>query len=158
MLPNNCVHQKTCLHKPTYLQVVPLFLPPHYFPMCQNRRKNSVWNWPPSEMTESWTCHPPKMAQSRTLVSLGVKSCGLCHCWGWQVLDSVILDGGQFRTLFFLPSLPPLITPCVTFFPNNLSLKISHITSFLSKVVWLLVRIFMVKLSQHFYKICFMSF
>ena len=33
-----------------------------------------------------------------------------------------------------------------------------HLTSFLSKVVWLLVRVFMVKISLNFNKICFMPY
>ena len=78
-------------HSHMDIQGVPLFLPPPYFPMCQNRRKNRVRNWPPSEMTESRTCHPQKMAESRTLVSLGVASCGLCH----------FLGDGKFWTLSF---------------------------------------------------------
>ena len=68
--------------------------------LCQNPEKYRVLNWPPSEITKSRTCHPPKMAESPTLVSLGVASSGHCHFWGWQVLDLVFSRGGQFRTFF----------------------------------------------------------
>ena len=74
-----------------------------------------------------------------------------------------------FRLFFYAPQLfvclqeaPKhimffLLTPCVTCFPSYLSLKISHLTSFLSKVVRLLVRVFMVKISQKIYVIAYMS-
>ena len=51
-----------------------------------------------------------------------------------------------------------LWTPCITCFPSYLTLKISPLTSFLSKVVRLLGRVFMVKISLKCYKICFMPY
>ena len=54
-----------------------------------------------------------------------------------------------------------ILTPCTTYFPSYLTLKISSLTgltSFLSKVVRLLVRVFMVKISQNFNKICFVPY
>ena len=49
------------------------------FAYVPESRKNRVLNWPPSEMTMSMTCHPQKIAESPTLVSLRVASSGLCH-------------------------------------------------------------------------------
>ena len=46
-----------------------------------------------------------------------------------------------------------LITPCITCFLSYLTLKISPLTSILSKVVCLLVRVFTVKISQEFARI-----
>ena len=51
-----------------------------------------------------------------------------------------------------------LLTPCVTYFPSYLSLKISSLTSFVSKVIRLLGHVFIVKISLKFYKICFRSY
>ena len=45
-----------------------------------------------------------------------------------------------------------LITSCITRFSSYLTLKISHLTSFLSKVVRLLPHVFMVKTSLKVYK------
>ena len=53
------------------------------------QKKTRVLNWPPSEMTKSRICHPKQMAESPTLVTLGVASSGLCHFRGWPVQDSV---------------------------------------------------------------------
>ena len=43
------------------------------------QKNNRVQNWPPSEMAESKTYHHQKVAESRTLVSLGVASPELGH-------------------------------------------------------------------------------
>ena len=86
------------------VQGVPLFLPPPYLPMCQNGEKQhnpelaTLKNDTSPELAT-----PQKMAESRTLVSLGVVSCGLCHFLGLQVLDLVISES-QFRTQFFSSS------------------------------------------------------
>ena len=40
------------------------------------QKKNRVLNWPPSEMTKSRTCHPKKMAESPTVMTLGMESSG----------------------------------------------------------------------------------
>ena len=55
--------------------------------MCQNPTKNKVLNWPPSEMIKSRTCHPKKMAEFPTLLSLRV-----------AILDSGIFGGGKAWT------------------------------------------------------------
>ena len=51
-----------------------------------------------------------------------------------------------------------LLTPCITCFPSYLAIKISPLNSFLSKVVRLLVCVFMVEISLKFYKICLMPY
>ena len=66
--------------------------------ICKNGEKNRVLKWPPSEMTESRTCHFQKLSESTACH----QSFGLCHFWRWKFLDSDISEGGQFRTLFFL--------------------------------------------------------
>ena len=92
-----------------YLQGWPLFLPPPYFPMCQN-----------GEKIESWTGHPlkwqsPELATLKKLQSPVLstpkftKVLDSANFWGWQVLDSVISEGGQFGTRLFL-SLEHLLT------------------------------------------------
>ena len=74
-------------------------MPPPIIPMCQNPEK--VLNWPPPEMTKSRTCHPKKL-QSPELATLKLTRVGdSAIFWGWQVMDIVISEGGQFRTLFF---------------------------------------------------------
>ena len=74
-------------------------MPPPIIPMCKNPEK--VLNWPPSEMTKSRTCHPKKW-QSPELATLKLTRVGdSAIFWGWQVMDIVISEGGQFRTLFF---------------------------------------------------------
>ena len=49
-----------------------------------------------------------------------------------------------------------LLTPCITCFPSFLTFNISPLTLLLSKVVRLLICVFMVKISLTFNKICFM--
>ena len=66
--------------------------------MPESRQKNIILNCPPSEMTKVQNLLPQRMAETRTLVSLGVASPGLSHFWGWQALESAISEGGQFRT------------------------------------------------------------
>ena len=44
----------------------PAILATPLFPHVPEWIKFRVMNWPPSEMTESKTCHPQKLAQSRT--------------------------------------------------------------------------------------------
>ena len=51
-----------------------------------------------------------------------------------------------------------LLTICITCFRSYLTLKISPLTSFLSRVVRLLFCVFIVKTSLNFYKICFMPY
>ena len=58
--------------------------------ICPRIHNQKVLNWPPPEMTKSIICHPKKMAESRTVVSLGVAGSGL-----------VISMVGQFSTQFF---------------------------------------------------------
>ena len=62
----------------SYIQGESSFLPPPNFLMCPNAEKN----WPPSEKTYA-------------------QHLSLPNNWEWQVLDLVISEGGQFRTLFF---------------------------------------------------------
>ena len=71
------------------------------FPYVLESRKNRVLNWPPSEMTKSRTCHLKKW-QSPELATLKLTRVGdSAIFWGWQVMDIVISEGGQFRALFF---------------------------------------------------------
>ena len=70
--------------------------------LCATMEKNNrVLNWPPSEMTESRSCHSQKLAEYRTVVNLEVASSGLCHLlrvasyglchlMGWPAQDSVV--------------------------------------------------------------------
>ena len=44
--------------------------------ICPRIHNQKVLNWPPPEMTKSRICHPKKMAESRTVVSLGVAGSG----------------------------------------------------------------------------------
>ena len=79
-------------------------MPPPIFPMCQNLEKNRVLIWPPSEMTKSRTCHP-KIGQSPELTTPKLTRVGdSAIVLGRQVMDLVISEAGQFRTLFFSSS------------------------------------------------------
>ena len=102
----------------------PLLLATPQFPYVPESRIR-VLNWPPLEMTKSRTCHPHKMAESPTLMSLWVASSGLCHFLrvaspgpshfrGWPFQDSVFFwilahweiwgwqEGSETLNLFFL--------------------------------------------------------
>ena len=77
------------------------FLPPPNFPMCQNPEKKhhelaTLWNdqvqdLPPQKNGRVQNLPPLNSPQLGTLPFFG----------GWQVLNLVISEGGQFRTLVF---------------------------------------------------------
>ena len=71
--------------------------------LCAGIQKTSkMLNWQPSEMTKPTTCHPPKKLQSPELAPAKLARVGdSAIFWWWQVLEYVISEGSQFRTLLF---------------------------------------------------------
>ena len=71
--------------------------------MCQSgeKQQNRILNWPTHQMTETKTCHPKKLQSPGLATPEFTKVLDSANFWGWQVLDSVISEGGQFRTLLF---------------------------------------------------------
>ena len=53
--------------------------------------------------TESWTGHPLKWQSPELATPKLTKVLDSANFWGWQILDSVISEVGQFRTLLFSP-------------------------------------------------------
>ena len=85
-----CIGFNVVSHMNSCIQGVPLFLPPPNFPVSE-WRKNRVLNWPPSEMTESRTCHPPKNDRDHNLLPLNSPKFWTLPFFG----------GGKFLTLSF---------------------------------------------------------
>ena len=74
-----------------------VFDPSCYPQMCQNPEINKS-----PEIATLRTCHPQKMAVPNSGEFRGGKFWTLPCFWGWQVLDLIISEGGQFITVFFL--------------------------------------------------------
>ena len=70
---------------------------PQFSPFARIQKKTESWTGHPLKWLSPWLATPQKMAESQTLLSLGVASSGLCNFLGWQVIS----ESGQIRTRFF---------------------------------------------------------